>query len=149
MEIKHVHTLITCWIFYFFNTFKLYFCVCVYICSLLRYIYIYIYIHTHTHSHAVLFVNTWSFFILYQEIQNSYKLLGISPKMHSNFMCYVYNNHLDARVFPYFIELKYLYMFLASTAHHQAVRCMYTYVVNGTSKMPVSEPGWKGQAQWQ
>jgi hypothetical protein len=33
-------------------------------------------------------------------------------------------------------------MFRASIAHHQEIRC--TYVVNGTSKMTVSEPGWSG-----
>jgi hypothetical protein len=32
-------------------------------------------------------------------------------------------------------------MFRASTADHQEVTCMY--VANGTSKMTVSDPGWK------
>jgi hypothetical protein len=37
------------------------------------------------------------------------------------------------------VYLTYLYMFRASTAHHQEVECMY--VTSGTSKMTVSETG--------
>jgi hypothetical protein len=35
-------------------------------------------------------------------------------------------------------------MFRVSTTHHQEVRCTSTYLANGTSKMTVGEPGWKG-----
>jgi hypothetical protein len=54
-------------------------------------------------------------------------------------MNYVYDNQLDALFI--LSLLRYLYMFWASTAHHQEVRCMY--VANSTSKMIVSKLTYK------
>jgi hypothetical protein len=86
-----------------------------------------LYSHKHLHLPCTYHCQTTGTFIMQSK----------SPVVLTEF-AYVYTNQLNTLFYPQFIELRYLYMFRASTAHHQEVRCMY--VGFGSSKMSVSTP---------